>query len=310
MKLFPESWEKIAFRSYADLADLVRAASTSLPWFDEVVGIPRSGMVPATMLATARNVPLHDLNSFIYLNGSTKGTRTLQEHSATARSLRTPKKILLVDDSTNTGKAMRHAKAFTRHLRGRFVFISLAVFGVSGRAAKSSADFILERTPMPRIFEWNYLNHRIANFSAYDMDGVLCRDPLPFENDDGAQYMRFLRDAEPLFVPGKAISTIVTSRLEKYRGLTEEWLERHGVIYNNLIMLDGVSAEERRAKKMHAAFKAEVFGSRSEVVFFESNLKQAQDIHSKTGKKVISIEGNVMLGDFLVSTSKPRKIGQ
>lgn len=50
-----------------------------------------------------------------------------------------------------------------------------------------------------------------------DIDGVLCADPTPEENDDGEKYRHFLLNTPPLFIPKVTIGTLVTSRLEKYR---------------------------------------------------------------------------------------------
>ena len=47
-----------------------------------------------------------------------------------------------------------------------------------------------------------------------DIDGVLCADPTPEENDDGEKYRHFLLNAPPLFIPKVTIGTLVTSRLE------------------------------------------------------------------------------------------------
>ncbi|MGB3626238.1 MAG: glycosyltransferase, partial [Henriciella sp.] len=105
--------------------------------------------------------------------------------------------------------------------------------------------------------------------------------------DDGPKYIDFLLNAEPLFIPQKEISAIVTSRLEKYRPETESWLAAHNVAYKELIMLDLPSAAERRRLRAHAPFKAEVYGARDDILFVESNFRQARDIAQLTDKPVI-----------------------
>lgn len=74
--------------------------------FDLVVGIPRSGMIPAYLISLYLNIDVTDVNSFI-LNtpiqrGSTRtsGKRIYNPHDA--------QRILLVDDSFSTGKSMRN----------------------------------------------------------------------------------------------------------------------------------------------------------------------------------------------------------
>lgn len=133
------------------------------------------------------------------------------------------------------------------------------MYGTLGRTLVPGKVSMLESVPSPRFFEWNFRNHPVAQISAYDFDGVLCFDPSRRENDDGRRYLEFLANAQPLFVPKYRISVIVTSRLEKYRQQTEEWLNRNGIEFNELVMLDGVSAVERRKRRMHASFKAEFF---------------------------------------------------
>ncbi|MBW2497677.1 MAG: phosphoribosyltransferase, partial [Deltaproteobacteria bacterium] len=51
------------FRSYADLARLLVETSDRIRGsFDLVVGIPRSGMVPASMIALMHNKPVAELD--------------------------------------------------------------------------------------------------------------------------------------------------------------------------------------------------------------------------------------------------------
>ena len=45
--------------------------------------------------------------------------------------------------------------------------------------------------------------------------------PTKEQNDDGPEYVSFLLNAVPLYLPGSKIGTLVTSRLEKYRVETE-----------------------------------------------------------------------------------------
>lgn len=72
--------------------------------------------------------------------------------------------------------------------------------------------------PGPRGFAWNMWKHTRAQRWAFDIDGVLCRDPSKAENDDGPRYRRFLLEVEPLFLPQRQIGHVITSRLEKRGG--------------------------------------------------------------------------------------------
>jgi len=158
-----------------------------------------------------------------------------------------------------------------------------AVYGFSTCAAK--IDFWIMNCEQPRVFQWNYLNHFIVQQSCWDIDGLLCLDPTDEQNDDGIEYEKFLRNARPIMIPKYEILAIVTSRLEKYREPTEEWLSRHGVKYKELYMFDAATAEERRRMGMHAGFKAKVYKSLNSAYFFyESDRKQAIEISKLSGK--------------------------
>jgi len=145
------------------------------------------------------------------------------------------------------------------------------------------------------MFEWNIMHHPRLDEACVDIDGVLCLDPSEDENDDGVNYIAFITNARPLIIPSSKIKHIVTSRLEKYRPQTEEWLRRNGVQYQHLHMLDLPTAEERRRLKMHHKFKADVYsGDREARLFIESEAEQAREIMLATNKPVYCTADNVL----------------
>src|SRR5690242_7983600 len=88
------------------LADMTRLIAENLhridrTKFDCIVGIPRSGMIPAAMLATHLQLPLADVRG--YAAGIVNGRSGASE--------RPGKRVLLVDDSANKGAAMARALA-------------------------------------------------------------------------------------------------------------------------------------------------------------------------------------------------------
>jgi uncharacterized HAD superfamily protein len=156
-------------------------------------------------------------------------------------------------------------------------------------------DFWFEELPKPRLFEWNIYHHNLVRSSAFDLDGVLCVDPIADENDDGAQYMRFLRNAQAKFIPTLPIHTIVTCRLEKYRQQTEMWLQRWNVQYGRLVMLDLPDKRTRKQLNIYAEYKADVYRDENLLLFFESDATQARRIFELTNKPVFSVEENRLL---------------
>ena len=171
-------------------------------------------------------------------------------------------------------------------------------------------DYYLEVLSHPRMFQWNYMNHPYHSKAAFDIDGVLCVDPTEEENDDGENYVRFLKNARALYIPKFKISALVTSRLEKYRKYTEVWLHNNGVMYDKLYMLDLPSKEERIRRNAYASFKSEVYeGLKDCSLFYESNRLQAVEIAKKTGKLVFCVETDELFGvnNFEISEPVPAK---
>lgn len=279
------------FKSYYDLSRDIAANITNIPEVDFVVGIPRSGVVPAVMISSFLNVPYFDLDSFTFVHAPRSGTRKVRG----VKDESSKKKVLIVDDSINTGTELKRVKKRIEALSLTFEFIYCAIYANEAYSQESEADITLSIVPQPRVFQWNYRSHMVASFSCYDMDGVLCEDPTNEQNDDGEKYIDFILNAKPLFIPHKKISAIVTSRLERYRPQTEAWLKKHNVQYGELIMIDLPSAEERRRLKAHAPFKAEVYKKRDDFLFIESNWKQAQQIAQLTDKPVICTENDAFL---------------
>ncbi|MBR2247690.1 MAG: phosphoribosyl transferase [Bacilli bacterium] len=268
------------YKTYEDLSLDIKKNLYKLPSdIDLVVGVPRSGMIPAYMLGLMLSKQVCSLREFISGDYKTLATHRIRLNTDI-------KNILIVDDSINSGKASLDVKHVIEEskLNQKFNITYMAVYYRDDNY-KQFIDIALEKVLSPRLFQWNYLNHCFLQDAAFDIDGVLCIDPTNEENDDGPKYKNFLLNAKPLFIPQYKIPYIITSRLEQYRPETEEWLKKNNVQYDNLIMLKGYTAEERRKLNLHAKFKAEQYKKLSDIqLFIESDRKQAQEIAKLTKK--------------------------
>lgn len=251
-------------RSFADMNRLIGENLHRLDrrQFDCVVGIPRSGMIPAALIATHLQLPMADVRG--YAAGIVSGRSGVDEKPG--------KRVLLVDDSANKGGAMGRALAL---LPGGTKVTRLAIFGPYQRPPESIVDLWFEIVPGPRVFAWNLAKHIRLPRWGFDFDGVFCRDPEKAENDDGPRYGAFLRDAEPLFLPRRPVGHIVTCRLERYRGETVDWLRRHHVEFGQLHMMPFKTKAERMAAGNRGGWKASVIRSLGVEMFIESCPKQA-----------------------------------
>lgn len=286
------------YRSIADMNDAIVQNLHRLPRdIDLVVGVPRSGILAANLFCLVTNIPMTDLDSFIDGRVYTSGIST-KRRRALDRDVSKMRRILVLDDSIRSGKAMRTARDRIEAAGLADNIMLGAVFGTDPEHPET--DFIFEVVPDPRVFQWNLMHHVVLGKSCVDIDGVLCVDPTREENDDGPLYRKFLAEAVPLHVPTRRIGTLVTSRLEKYRGLTEDWLAGQGIEYDKLVMLDLPSKEERQRLGVHGSFKGEVYGKSDARFFIESEPAQAEVIARVSGKPAFCIETQqVFLPDSL-----------
>ena len=275
------------YKSIADLATTLRQNLHRIPRDVEViVGVPRSGLLLANMISLELNLPLTDVDAFIKGNIYQSGiTRRLKKvHASNARP-ETWKKVLIVDDSVASGRSLNVIKDQLSTVKMNVKIIYLVAYVLA--ETKALVDIYFEEIKMPRMFEWNVLHHPLLKYCCVDIDGVLCEDPYDWQNDDGKEYSRFIKNAVSRHKPTHPIGWIVTSRLEKYRNETKEWLDRLNIDYGQLLMLDVPDAVTRRKANKHASFKAEVYKSTDSILFIESEEHQAVEISSLSGKPVL-----------------------
>ena len=110
---------------------------------------------------------------------------------------------------------------------------------------------------------------------AVDLDGVLCENPPMNDRVELDKYERWINVAAPNIIPAYPIEAVVTSRYEKYRKETEQWLKQNGVKYNRLIMFDN---QYERGFKQITRFKAENALAVGAIWFWESEEQQAKEI--------------------------------
>ena len=275
----------LSWRACADLARDTLKLAPMLAGVDAIMGVPRSGMLPASILACHMHKPLGTVHF-------EHGERFFRcHHGSRLRSPPGDVIVAVVDDSVLTGSSMKVAT-------GSLVAPTLAR-GVSGviRAcvymqpgAESHVDHFAVVVPSPRVFEWNLFGSEIIRHSLIDIDGVLCPDPPMSEDDEGA-YSDYIASAPVLYMPMHGVSGVVTNRLEKYREATICWLESNGIGFGSLRMAPFGSASARRRMSTPAALKSAWYSTHTAPgVLVESHDHIASEVASCTGRPVISIQ--------------------
>lgn len=290
--------EKFAFKSYSDLVQCIKQNIQSLSQsnYDLVVGIPRSGMIPAYLISAYLNADCIDFDGLLH-------NRTLQRGITrkTKGDLTNPqdaKKIILVDDSIYSGESLTQKLSLLPEFLKEKIS-TLAIY--SSGPGHEIVDMVFEKLEGRKLFEWGIYHNTIISKTCFDLDGVICEDANEESNDDGAKYLDFIENAKPLFIPTGKPLAIVTNRLEKYREATELWLQKHSVEYGELVMLNLPDKESRLRIDAATVHKAKFYKSKAEsILFIESSLNQSLSIAKHSGKPVYCVSSNTLIEPGMV----------
>lgn len=284
--------EGLNFITYSQLNNDVWENLHKLPMdIDLVVGIPRSGLMTASIIALYRNLPFTDIDTF--LSGKFYSTGSTRKNNRWIQSLDEVKHLLIVDDSISTGEAMNKAKRQINKMELSCKKTYCAVYALPTNFML--VDVFFKICNHPRMFEWNYMHHWGLKHACVDIDGVLCVDPNLLQNDDSDKYEKFLMNAAPKIIPTQRIGYLVTCRLEKYRSLTESWLRGYGVEYDNLIMLNAPDAATRLRDINQGEYKGNIYKNTDCFIFIESSYEQAIDICKIAKKPVFCTENSQLI---------------
>lgn len=277
----------------SDLNNTIRQNIWKIPHdIDFIIGIPRSGMIAASIIASYLNVPLIDINSYLLGLKPYGGARLnmfTNKHQET-------NKVLIVDDTIFNGTTINNIKKYVSDKPHNFIYLCIYAEG----NGLNNVDIYLEdvRSQVDSklgiiLYEWNILQHHevVLEKCLYDMDGVLCLDPPDERNEE--EYINYIKNATPLFIPRGTIGGILTYRLVKNKEITQEWLKNNGVTYYKLMMFNANSWEERHNTNISPEqYKGETYKNSNYELFVESNEQQAINIANISNKPVYCIESN------------------
>ena len=269
------------YRSVKDLNDRVADwAGTLAGDLDLVVGIPRSGMLPANLLSLFLHLPLTDLNGLcegrIMRAGGQRGLAELDPNR--------PLNVLVVDDSVCSGGSMREARAQVAAAglphRVRFG----AVFVTPEAVREAEVDLFAEAVPAPRVFEWNVLHTPQLARVCVALEGVLCLAPDAADKRTEGHFRNYIRTASPDFVPRHRLGWVVTTRSERWREETEKWLARQGVDFGTLLMASTGSTPDAELE-----FKADAYRATTATLFVEGERDAAAALAERSGRPVFCL---------------------
>lgn len=260
----------LTFVTFSELARWTREWEPALPPVDLIVAIPRSGLTVGSILALRRGLPL-----------ATPKEGPWMSHLMGLREIH---RILLVDDSVRSGKAMAEAKAAIKQ-RYPNAHVETAAL-IASSSSKNLVDHFGVIIEWPRLFEWNFLHSKKLT-TAFDFDGVLCENPEYGLANDDMRYRSWIASAKPLYIPNYEIDAIISNRPERVRAETEAWLAENGVRTRQLILAPAEAEESGRDKFRH---KIRTLRELKPDLFIESESSTAQAVERATSIPVLSIE--------------------
>jgi len=249
-----------------------------------IAGIPRSGLLPASICALLLNIPLYTFdehgNFSLFSAISPFGGKRMEDHKEEGG------KILVLDDTVYNGSAMQGVKELIGS--DLVIYGSLYVLPASSHVV----DVFGKELEPPHLLEWNFFNSYYISDCLLDFDGILSPN-VPHESCiDEEKYIEYITNVKPFYhrVPKTyTCKGIVTARLEKYRSITEAWLEKHGIKYGFLKMFPTEKADVRdRNHIVEAAnFKSKMFTGSGASFFVESDPAEAALMRSQVDRLVI-----------------------
>ena len=256
------------------VADAQRLASQLPPNTSAIAAIPRSGMIPASVIAAILHLPLYTIKGGELLDvgrGSRLDSPPVLDH------------VVVVDDTVMTGAQLKRA----RSQLAKYKSVEFAAVYVEP-AARDKPEYFASELEAPHLLEWNLFNCSYISNCITDMDGILCADPPWGKGVSRKDYETSLYNLAPRWLPRKQpVKAIVTARHEQYREITQQWLAKHGVLYDELIMGQWPTVEAQNEARAISNWKAEQFERIQPNFFVESDVHLAREIADTSGGWVI-----------------------
>lgn len=280
-------------------ADALSLLAT-LPDFDLVAAIPRSGLLPGSLMAYRRHVPLWAVSRQRGAVEVGHGGRLEDRRSGAIR------RVLLVDDTVALGREMAACAPIAAEAWPGAEILRVAIY--AHPEGLHAVDRLAAVYPGKHFLAWNWANAGHGEAMAFDFDGILCEDCRPEDDDDGPRYRAFLETAGPVDLPRRRpVHTIVTARHARYEAETRAWLARWGVAVEHLVMRDWPIDPGMPWHEQVGRWKAWHFRRGGLPLFAESCPLQAGVINRQTGKAVLCPPAGRV---FPPRAPDPRGVGQ
>ena len=252
------------------------ASSGALNDIAAIAAVPRSGLLPASVIALHSNTHLVQLES---LQGEVSASRLRRGDKELPNG-----PVLVLDDTARSGRTLSalKAKIGRKTACGRDLIYAALYVRESCIRSVDRYGYVI---PMSSVFAWNWRHVKEMSHYMLDMDGVLFPDAAEANENPS-----------PIFRPTYPVRAIVTGRGEHLREHTERWLSEHEIKFYSLHMMPS-SPVERDGLGGPAGFKALKYARDPEArLFVESDVGQAKAISTASGKPVLCTQNWELYG--------------
>jgi orotate phosphoribosyltransferase len=275
------------YRSMNDLNQAIVAWTRVLPRsLDLIVGIPRSGLLVANMIALYMHRPVGDVEGLLSGRQFDSGPR-LDRPAAEGR----PLDILVVDDSLWSGAQMAEARRRIEAAGLPHRIRYGAVYIAPGSA--DMVDFHHEVVPVPRLFEWNLMHHPFIEEGCLDIGVLLGTQGTPAPTIEPKALAKVLSNTVPAFRTDRRIGWLIADMPAACRPLLESWLVRHDVAYRTLV-LRGEPPETGARHSSCAAFMTHMYERTGAWVFIVGRPSLAARVARRALRPVFCHDQNRM----------------
>jgi len=220
------NWHVITFEDFFGLA--VDWADMLPKDFDCILGVPRNGLLVASVLALKMGKPLSTADDFV--RGIVWASRSSEKPSVY-------KRVLIVEDAVNSAHAMKEDIAKLKAYDANLEVKTGCLFPQNPEMQNWIDYYYAISHDAPA--EWHMHSFFKDRVLAVDLDGVLLNEPT----------------GNPLLLPTFPVEAVITARGESERAKVESWLKSQGVSYKQLIMFDG-DLNDRTVKRI-AKYKSD-----------------------------------------------------
>lgn len=214
------------YRNYLDLSNCIKSNIHKIQKYDLFVGVPRSGLLVANLMALLLNKPVCTVQEMA--NG-------LPPQNGFSRKIDDKKfynNVLVVDDSVNTGKSINYVKEIFKNKGIDADYC--AVYSTS--EAIKHVDIVFEIVEKPRIFQWNYFNNSIINSSAVLFEHIFLSGIKCPKNTNELECI--LTSIQPVLLKNVKIGMIFTGYNKNAADLIINWLNKYNIEFNQVLFCD------------------------------------------------------------------------